>query len=392
VIANSYVAVSRHEPPAASPEWTCIDRRRLVTSALDPGDLNAYIEAGWNVTPNFGIYVETVHRIGESAAVLTHRASGTSSSGFDAEWRTLSVVTIKDGLIDHCELFDEADLDAALARFEELDRRAPQLDNAAVRCWRRAADAINRRDLQAFLSEAAPHARWEDRRRLLSAEGEALPEVVRAVFEMSAGWHIDTDVVAIRGSHLALTRDTYRDRTDPLSPVTLEQLTLMEVGDDGIGRTLILFDPDDIHAALAELTSRWIASGVVAHPDVIELSCRQSDLTNNHDWDELDARCGGATYINHRQLGDQTADMMSGIRVMETLVPDVRIEQADFLAVSANGTLSHMVIRGTSPEGLAIEIPFLHVNLFEGDRSTHIETYDLGDRDEAIRRFEELTR
>jgi hypothetical protein len=166
----------------------------------------------------------------------------------------------------------------------------------------------------------------------------------------------------------------------------------MEVGDDGIGRTLILFDPDDIHAALAELTSRWIASGVVAHPDVIELSCRQSDLTNNHDWDELDARCGGATYINHRQLGDQTADMMSGIRVMETLVPDVRIEQADFLAVSANGTLSHMVIRGTSPEGLAIEIPFLHVNLFEGDRSTHIETYDLGDRDEAIRRFEELTR
>ena len=34
-------------------------------------------------------------------------------------------------LISRCELFDEADLDAALARFDELSRPAPRLENAA---------------------------------------------------------------------------------------------------------------------------------------------------------------------------------------------------------------------------------------------------------------------
>ena len=33
--------------------------------------------------------------------------------------------------INRCEIFDEADLDAALARFDELQPQAPRLENAA---------------------------------------------------------------------------------------------------------------------------------------------------------------------------------------------------------------------------------------------------------------------
>ena len=41
--------------------------------------------------------------------------------------------TVDGDLISRCELFDEADLDTALAKFEQLNRPAPPLENAATR-------------------------------------------------------------------------------------------------------------------------------------------------------------------------------------------------------------------------------------------------------------------
>ena len=53
-------------------------------------------------------------------------------------------LTVEGDLINRCELFDEADLDAALARFDELSRPAPRLENAASRTWKRAARRTSR--------------------------------------------------------------------------------------------------------------------------------------------------------------------------------------------------------------------------------------------------------
>ena len=44
---------------------------------------------------------------------------------------TIDFSTVDGDLINRCEMFDEADLDAALARFDELSRPAPRLENAA---------------------------------------------------------------------------------------------------------------------------------------------------------------------------------------------------------------------------------------------------------------------
>ena len=81
-------------------------------------------------------------------------ATGTSQEGFDAEWREIDLVTVEGDLINRGELFDEADIDAALARFDELSRPAPRLENAATRTWARLADAFNRRDVDAI---SCPH-------------------------------------------------------------------------------------------------------------------------------------------------------------------------------------------------------------------------------------------
>ena len=44
------------------------------------------------------------------------------------------IILMVDGdLVNRCEIFDEADLDAALARFDELQPQTPRLENAASR-------------------------------------------------------------------------------------------------------------------------------------------------------------------------------------------------------------------------------------------------------------------
>ena len=51
-------------------------------------------------------------------------------------------MTVEGDLINRGELFDEADLDAALARFDELSRPAPRLENAASRVYERYWDVL----------------------------------------------------------------------------------------------------------------------------------------------------------------------------------------------------------------------------------------------------------
>ena len=74
-----------------------------------------------------------MHRLNNLGAVVTHVAHETSQEGFDAEWRVISVLTVDGDMINRCEVFDEADLDAAIARFDQLSRPAPRLENAASR-------------------------------------------------------------------------------------------------------------------------------------------------------------------------------------------------------------------------------------------------------------------
>jgi hypothetical protein len=120
-IAGAYVAFNRHEIPA-TPDWANVDHRRATTVA--PGDMAANIRATWDVAPNISRSIEAVHRLDNLGAVVTHTAYGTSREGFDAEWRLVALLTFTGDLISRAELFDEADLGAALARFDELDRNA----------------------------------------------------------------------------------------------------------------------------------------------------------------------------------------------------------------------------------------------------------------------------
>jgi len=123
VNSRFYSGFNRHELPATTPDWVYIDHRPLVT--IEANDLSASMHAIWGLAPDISIYIESVHRLSDLGAVVIAAVYGSSQDGFDAEWRMIDLFTIEGDLINRCEIFDEADLDVAVARFDELDRPAP---------------------------------------------------------------------------------------------------------------------------------------------------------------------------------------------------------------------------------------------------------------------------
>ena len=164
VVARECAAFNRREFPAADP--VTIDHRLLAT--IDENDLHATARATWDLMPDFSIHIEQVHRLSDLGAVLTHHACGTTRESFEAEWRMIHLLTVEGDRIHRSEIFDETDLDAALARFEELQPQAPRLENAATRASERLRAYLATRDWDAYGAIAADDIVTDDRRPIVT--------------------------------------------------------------------------------------------------------------------------------------------------------------------------------------------------------------------------------
>lgn len=117
-VASAYTAINRLQMPLMTPDCVTVDHRGEL--AFGPDELSAYLRAGRDGDQATTTYIEAVHRLDRRGAVVTYAANETSREGFDAEWRGIAVLTVAEKMVSRCEVFDETDLDAALARFDEL--------------------------------------------------------------------------------------------------------------------------------------------------------------------------------------------------------------------------------------------------------------------------------
>jgi hypothetical protein len=53
--------------------------------------------------------------------------------------------------------------------------------------------------------------------------------------------------------------------------------------------------------------------------------------------------------------------------------------------------VNSVVVKGTTAEGAAIELPAIILLIFEGDRVTRMEAFDVDQRELALTRFREFT-
>ncbi|MCP3812131.1 hypothetical protein NLX62_07320, partial [Mycobacteriaceae bacterium Msp059] len=147
---GAYASFNRREVPATTPDWVNIDNRRAA--AFAPGDAVRFIQATWKDTPDTTIYIAAVHRLTDHGAVVTHVAQGTSQGGFEAEWRGLQLLAIEGELLCRSELFDEEELDVAVAKLDELSRPVGRLENTASRATDRFLELFAARDWDAMAS------------------------------------------------------------------------------------------------------------------------------------------------------------------------------------------------------------------------------------------------
>ncbi len=143
-------------------------------------------------------------------------AHGTSREGFDAEWRMIVLSDGRRRLFSRCEIFDEADLDAALARFDELQPQARRLENAASQVDERFQTYFAARDWDAMAEMLADDI-FAGRS---SSGGECRDPTrprcrdrgyVEPVADLGVT-NVTSTVIATRGERLALCRARFSGR------------------------------------------------------------------------------------------------------------------------------------------------------------------------------------
>lgn len=387
VIAKSFAALGRQELPAISPGSVFVDHRRAA--AFGTTDLSTYIRAGWDLGQNIRPYVAAVHRLSDVGVVCSYAAHGVSHEGFDAEWRGIDLTTVDGDVVDRCEFFDEADLGAALSRFEELSRPTRQLENTASRTWERFRARLAAGDWVAMAAMTAEGAISDDRRRVIGAglhQGrEANLAIIRSTFDVGMN-NVTTPVVATRGERLVLDIVGFSEQVTTAEPFHSSILRVLEIDAEERLVAAVLFDPGDFEAAFGELDARYLAGEAVAHAHTWSVITRFNDAFNRQEIPPTDW-----VTVDHRRLVTaDTSDLPALIRDVWSVTPDLSIRVEAVHRLSSFGAVVTRELHATSQEGFAAEWRMIHLLAVQGDRISRSELFDEADVDAALARFDEL--
>ena len=258
LVMRAFAAINRHELPQLKPDWVNIDHRR--GAAFAPGEMTAFVHDLFEDAPDVNVYIESVHRVRGLGVIVTQRAHGISQEGFEAEWREIGIFMFEGDLLSRCELFDEADLDAALAKFDQLSRSAPRLENAASQAAERYMADFAARDWDELAKVLADDICVDDRRRVVNAGikhgRDAEIANLRAAADVGITYTAFV-VVAVRGERLILTRTSVGGGGS--GEFFSEVLGVIEINSHNEIAAIVVFDLEDFEAAIEELDARYLA-------------------------------------------------------------------------------------------------------------------------------------
>ncbi|OBJ37747.1 hypothetical protein A5630_04075 [Mycolicibacterium mucogenicum] len=388
VIEQANGAFNRHELPTSTPDAVHIDRRSLVST--EAVEMAASVGAVFDVVSDARASIDAVHRLNGLGAVVTQTLKGTSAEGFCAEWRMVSIYLTAGELISRAEIFDEMDLEAALARFEELTRPTPRLENAASRANARFIDYFAARDWDGIVSVLSEEHCGDDRRRVVGAGlrrgRDADIENLRVIADL--GGSLTAEVMAIRGERLVLSRNRFSG-SDRSQEIVVETLTVVEINMSGLITAVVSFDIDDLDAAFRELEDRYIVGEAAAHAQIWSTIADSVAGFNRH---ELPATTPDPAYIDRRSLVSMEAvGLAASLHSVLEMVPDVRVCIEAVHRLSDCGAVVTVAVTGTSPEGLSAEWRVIDVLATEGNLISRGEIYDETDLDAALARLDQLT-
>ena len=286
-------ALNRRDLPQTTNDWANVDHRRVALMGTD--DIYAVLGAMWDSTSELNNFIAAVHRLSDLGALVTWVAYETAQDGFRAEWRLISLMTVRGGLLSRSEVFDEEDLDAAIERFDQLTRPATKLENAATHLADRFLAQFASRQWDAMADMLADGFYGDDRRAVVgSGIRPGRDQQIADLQVIAELWSAEatSTIIATRGSHLALMRLQFLAGEPGPQAFLTEMLGVVETNSDDKTVAYVVFGPDDLVAAIAELDARYLAGEAAAHARV---------------WQAI-AQVYAA--INHRQIPETTADFV----------------------------------------------------------------------------------
>jgi hypothetical protein len=323
-------------------------------------------------------------------------AHGTADHGGSIEMSHLRVQQWGDGRVVRMELFPTDARDLAKARFDELasvtDVHA--LENQCTRVRRTYDDRYERRRWDELVTMFSERFVSEDRRLGLGDmhDRETQMEMLRVMADLGVDRTVGI-AIATRGERLGLFRT---EAFDANGETLAELLTLNELDDDGLFVRSVLFDPDDLDPAFAELEERFIAGEGKAFAPELQVFFGVSRAYNRRDWGSYRASLHDEfVQIDHRPAG---AGHVTGphdrLRYNQTLLdlaPDAQVFITAIIALRPGWALGRQRVIGTTQDGASIELSSLVLGGIRDGLNHRFEQFAVDDLETAVARFEELS-
>jgi len=273
------------------------DRRRW---AMTSGDVEMWLKSSRTVqfASDVAFRDEVIATVGERIDLRRRILTGTADGGaFESEFILLTEVDAGGKLLASINFDVEAQAEASLeaqqrrlASDEVTSGGHQEVANAATRLNERLARAWEARDWDTIAALHAPSHHLDDRRRLMQMRLSATDAMaqLRVLFDVPGSqWVISP--IATRGERLSLSRYLFHGDTDAGGgPLAIDYLAVDEVDGDGRFAEIVLFDPDDLDTAYAELHARFAAGEAAPQPFANAATASTAPVIHclmAHDWE-----------------------------------------------------------------------------------------------------------
>jgi len=369
-----------------------------------PRDRAAFLEsvADRPSTLGVGLITGTLHRIVDGAGVTAYEVeTNPHGEGAPIVERGIAVMTARAGRLTWMGLYPDDQLDAATARFEEIAaalgaRERSQTAAAAHEPWNRA-DRLTHGWLASddWTTLVSDEIVIDDRRAshatVYSGRDEALTGWA-IVGEMSA----EHTTLATRGDDLALSSvvmwlEGQRDVSE------VRALRVDRWNADDLLERSVIFDPDDLSAAVVEL-NRLVLDGDADAIDVGDAALMSAlEAITDHDRERSQLHFHPEfEHVDHRAIGWATTDREAFMARSDSL-RELTAEVTYYLPRFKRGThpavlFGEYCLRGSTELGVEVEHSSLLVN--EIDLATGIvmrtDQFEIDDRGGADERMAEI--
>lgn len=325
----------------------------------------------------------------ETVCVLDTAPRAVDSAGVETEWRSILLVQARDGLVTRWEEYDVDNVDAALARFDQLTAAPERLDNRASQTAENARAAFFTRNIDTVMAQFASDAIVHDRRPLFDTSYTVAQWRTVAIDLMDKHELAEsrTEVVATRGRHVCLLRTTSELSVEGF---VQERLTVCEVNDAGQISRYAYFDLDQLNDASAHLDSWFVDSLMPEEETIFEAHLRGMQAQQMGDEAAIRAQLHqDFSATDHRPAGWGRVDVDGWVGLQlgfHRLTTGLRNRLVTVEAITPRALLAEMQIA----DDRGNEWSFLGLFWYRDAMAYAAEFYETSAFDVALARFDEI--